>query len=313
MNEILCSIHNYTKFSGYSTSFYDLAQSAIDCGLDAVITTDKNIYPYGHDQYYYRDGKKLLIICGEELFDPLSDTETHYLSLGIDQEQFNRKPGNLQNEIRVLLENDSGKINSPQFRHVELINAEIILDQGLSSWPREVRKNIQQFDELLLTEQHYAGLAGTCRIDHTEKYSYSELLSTVCNHIISAEELNGDFIHDKMMILKCLKSGNLYMALDGLADAKGFRFSAEGSNQDQIAWPGDTIYLRNSITLKINIPEKCTCRLIRNGKVLREWQQCKQVPYTIYEPGYYRVECTLTIRRNFYDWIFSNPIFVVKG
>ena len=71
MEEFLCSIHNYTKFSSMTSSFYDIAQAALDCGLDAVFTTDKNVYAAGHDQYYYRAEKRMLMICGEELL-PLS-------------------------------------------------------------------------------------------------------------------------------------------------------------------------------------------------------------------------------------------------
>jgi len=116
-----------------------------------------------------------------------------------------------------------------------------------------------------------------------------------------------------LLILKKLKAGNLYIALDGLSDAHGFHFIAEGNNDEAKAYPGDTIYLKNSITLKITCPQSCVCTLIRNGKPVKEWLQCRQVPYTIYEPGYYRVQCALTIRRNLYTWIVCNPIYVVKG
>ena len=310
MNEILCSLHNYTKFSGFSNSFYDMAQAGLDCGLDVVISTDKNIYPSGHDQFYYLSGKRLLMICGEELFDPLSKEAPHYLSVGISREQFNRKPGNPQDDIRIMMQSYD---ENNRFRHLELINAEDFLSKNILSSQKELRERINNYDEMLKSEQRYLILAGTCSIAHTEKFTYRELFSTACNHILSEEPLNGDLIHDKLLVLQCLKSGRLYIALDGLADAKNFSFTAEGDNQESIAFPGDMIYLRSSITLKIKNPEPCTCRLIHNGAVIREWQHCKQIPFTIYEPGYYRVECSLTIRRNLYDWIFSNPIFVVKG
>ena len=45
MNEILCSLHNYTKFSGFSNSFYDMAQAGLDCGLDVVIPETINNVP----------------------------------------------------------------------------------------------------------------------------------------------------------------------------------------------------------------------------------------------------------------------------
>lgn len=310
MEEILCSVHNYTKFSGFPYSFYDMAQAALDCGIDAVITTDKNIYPSGHDRFYYRSEKSVLVICGEELFDPLSETETNYLSLGIDREQFNRKASNLQDEIRIFLRKEP---ENNLFRHIELINSQTLLTSGLTAGLNDFEKNIKNFDTILNSEQRFSALAGTCSQPDSVKYTYQELFSTACNHIISEEPLSGDLIHDKLLILKKIKAGNLYIALDGLHDARGFAFTAEGENSESAAFPGDSIYLKNSITLKISCPESCTCRLFRNGTLIKEWLHCKRIPYTIYDPGYYRVECALTIRRNLYTWIVSNPIYVVKG
>ncbi len=187
------------------------------------------------------------------------------------------------------------------------------MQSGITEGERTLRHNIEYFDRLLKTEQHYTCIAGTCSTVNSRQFSYKELFSTVCNHLLLDEDLNGDFIHDKILILKALKLSHFFTALDGLADAIGFRFSAEGDNLERIAWPGDTIYLKNSITLKINIPEASVCRLIRNGELLREWHQCRQVPFTIYDPGYYRVECALVRKNNLYDWIISNPIYVLKG
>ena len=310
MEEILCSLHNYTKFSGYPYSFYNMAQSALDCGLDAVITTDKNIYPVGHNQYYYRSEKKLLVICGEELYDPLNPDSQHYLSIGIDQEQFNKNIRNSQDEILILSDVKSAGIKS---RYYELINAEDILRNGLKYSLPAIRKKIEDFDNLLLSDQRCIGLAGTCSADFQAKNTYSELFSTACNHLLINESFSGDLYHDTFILYKAIKNGNLFFSLDGLMDSKGFRFLAEGNNQDSVALPGDTIYLRNSITLKIRIPETCTCRLIHNGKVMKEWRQCKQIPFVIYDPGYYRVECSIQVRRELYDWIFTNPIYVRKG
>ena len=310
MEEILCSIHNYTKFSGLSYSFYDMAQAALDCGMDCVFTTDKNVYPVGHDRYYYRAGKRVLVVCGEELSDPLDGHKSGYLSLGIEREQFNRKAPNPQDEIPIQLEEaPEGKL----FRHIELLNAEKLLNLGLTAGLKNFEEQVKNYDTLLRSEQRYTALAGTCSQSVSRKYTCQELFSTACNHILSDEVLTGDFVHDKVLILRKLKAGNLYIALDGLSDAHGFNFTAEGDNSDAKACPGDTIYLKNSITLKITCPQSCICRLIRSGSLIREWHQCKQVPYTIYEPGYYRVECALTIRRNVYTWIVSNPIYVVKG
>ena len=310
MEEILCSIHNYTKYTDNKTSFYDLAQFGLDCALDAIITTDKNVYPYGYDQYYYRDGKRVMILCGEEIYDPTSEAPLHQITLGIDREQFNLNINIPQSEVRISI--NPAEWDKP-FKHIEIMNAQEILRQGYTSAQKTIRRNMDLFDNLQNNDQRTVILAGTCSSFYQRKNTYPELFSTVCNHLLLDEALSGEFSQDKLFVLKSLKMGHTFTAIDGLADAKGFSFTAEGENRDRTAIQGDTIYLKRSITLKINNPVPCLCRLFRNGKIIKEWHQCKQVPYTIYEPGCFRVECLISGRNNLYDWIFSNPIYVVKG
>ena len=310
MEEILCSLHNYTKFSGNNISFYSLAQSGLDCGIDVIITTDRNIYPEGYSQYYYKSGKRLLILCGEELFDPIQKDSYHYLSLGIAKEQFNLQIRNPQNEIRILVDEN---MDNSAFRHFEMINAQRVLTSGISTEQKAIRNRLAAWDRFLQSKQHFVALAGSCTTPELKRFTYKEILATACNHLIIDEKLSGDYSHDNLLVLKAIKTGSLFLALDGLRDAKGFRFSGEGDNLSYTAYPGDTIYLKNSITFKISIPEPCVCRLICDGKTIKEWQQCKQVPYTIYEPGCYRVECSIIQKKESYDWIYTNPIYVVKG
>ncbi len=310
MEELLCSIHNYTKFSGNNISFYELAQAGLDCGLDILITTDRNIYPDGQTQYYFRSCQKLLLICGEELYDPIRPNSTHYLALGIEKEQFNLKVQNPQGEIRILVGEKTGNQN---FRHTEIINSQEVLQKGIDNGLRAIKEKLLSWDNMLNNDQRVVGTAGSCISPDLKPYTYKEILSTACNHLFTEEKLNGDMTHDKLMVLKAIKNGASFFALDGLSDAKGFRFSAEGDTMNAPSYPGDIIYLKNSITVKISIPETCTCRLIRNGNIIKEWRQCRQVPYTIYEPGHYRVECALSRRNQLYGWIFTNPIYVVRG
>ena len=310
MEELLCSIHNYTKFSGNNISFYELAQTGLDCGLDVIITTDRNIFPDGHSQYYYKAGKKLLVICGEELFDPIRPESAHYLAIGIEKEQFNLKVQNPENEIRILIGERSENRN---FRHMEIMNAQEVLQKGIANGQKTIQDKLTAWENMLQNDQRIVGTAGSCSEPDLKPYSYREILSTACNHLFTEEQMNGDLTHDKLMVLKAIKKGASFFALAGLSDAKGFRFSAEGDSLSDPSYPGDIIYLKNSITLKMSIPEACVCRLIRDGKVIKEWRQCRQVPYTIYEPGYYRIECALSRRNNLYSWIFTNPIYVFRG
>ena len=312
MKEILCSIHNYTKFSGNGVPFYDLAQAGLDCGLDAIFVTDRNIYPAGHDQYYYKDGKKLLLICGEELYDPLNKESSHILSLGVEREQFNRNIHKPFDEIKILADrfNETGA-----FRFYEIMNAQDLLAGEILSALNDVGRRVRLLDEQIRNGIHAAGIAGTCSShgDIRRKISYPELLSTAMNHVLIDEPLSGDFSHDKEQLLKALRAGCLFCAVDGLSSADGFAFSAEGENTDLPVYFGGTIHMKNSITLKIQIPEECTCRLFKDGSLMREWQRCRQVPFTVYEPGAYRVECSLVRKNREYAWIFTNPIYVVRG
>ena len=310
MEEILCSIRNYTKFSGGDISLYSLAGAALECGLDVIFVTDKNIYLQGHDQYYYKDGRKLLFMFGEELSDPVRKDVPRYISLGIEKEQFNRRISAPQNEIRIFIEPEE---NGSFIKYFEIINSEEILNRGLDASQKKIRERMKFFDGLQARDYRCTGIVGTCLSAERHSFGPKEILSTAFNHVFIDEPLTGDFIHDKMTVYKALRSGRVFMAVDGLSDAKGFRFTAEGDNRERVAYPGDTIFLKSSITFKISAPEACVCRLIRDGKPVKEWQQCRQVPYTIYEPGCYRVECALPRRKELYDWIFTNPIYAVKG
>ena len=312
MEEILCSIHNYTKFSGNGISFYDLAQSALSCGLDAVFVTDRNVYPQGHDQYYYKEGKRLLLYCGEELFDPLNEGAGHYLSIGIEREQFNLKIFEPANEIRIRTDmtNDAGP-----FRFVEIMNAQDLLSKDLSEGLNKTTERLKLLDAQMGTGFRVTVVAGTCSyaLLNDKKHSYAELFSTVMNHIYTKEPFTGELRHDKDLVMRSMRNGNLYCAIDGLCDAKGFMFSAEGETPEDTAFPGDSIHMKNSVTFKNQTPAECTCRLFRNGECVREWHRCRQVPYNVYEPGVYRVECHLVRRNREYLWICSNPIYVLRG
>jgi len=181
MQELLCSIHNYTKFSGGRASFYDMAQSALSVGLDAVFTTDKNIYPEGHSRLYYRDRKSVMILCGEELFDPIDKSVPRYLSLGIEKEQFGKKSAWSQEEIRISTEDPAG---DSRFRHFELINAQELLYHGIDNAQEITRKKISAFESLLMNDLRCVGLAGTCSSQISTGHTFAELC--VRRRVISA-------------------------------------------------------------------------------------------------------------------------------
>jgi len=128
------------------------------------------------------------------------------------------------------------------------------------------------------------------------------------NHLIIPNQLTGNFLMDKMIIIDTLRSGNSFIGYDLPAPTKGFRFYAQGKNGTAIM--GDEISLKNSVTLQIRIPEPVECRLLHNGRIIQTWYDQDICTYITKQPGYYRVECYLYFWGRKRAWIISNPIYV---
>lgn len=87
MEEIIANIHMHTTYSDGSGNHSDIANAAIKAGLDAVIVTDHNVYVSGPEDYYASDGKRILLLVGEEIHDQARlPQKSHLLVLGAGRE-----------------------------------------------------------------------------------------------------------------------------------------------------------------------------------------------------------------------------------
>jgi hypothetical protein len=99
MNEIVVNLHIHTRFSDGTGSHGDICRAALKAGLDAILLTDHNVWIDGLDRYLQQDGKRLLILVGEELHDRARILQkNHLLVFGVRQEL-----APLANDIEVLL------------------------------------------------------------------------------------------------------------------------------------------------------------------------------------------------------------------
>ncbi len=313
MEEITCSLHNYTKFSGITElSHYDIAQSALECGIDAVLTADRNVSVKGLNGFFYKSGKRTLLLSGTENFDPLDKSVPRTLSVDFSAaEAYGRARKSLK--ISVYSPDTESAFYAQSPSHKELFTTQDLLKRGFYTSIEEIHKRLAAIDKLWNDDRRPVILAGNCSSFLTEPIRYMDLFSSVTNHLFIPNALSGEINADAAVLYDALKTGRLFIAFDGLQSAKGFCFHAVGDNDEEPAYPGENILLRNSVTLKIRVPEKCRCRLICNGEVLREWVNASSMPYTAYEPGVYRVECAIEHNRRWLDWIFTNPIYVVRG
>ncbi len=139
-------------------------------------------------------------------------------------------------------------------------------------------------------------------------YPYEYHFKSVNTHLLVPEPLNGDLRHDQHLIYAALRNGHAFVGYDLPAPTRGFRFSAQGKDQNVIM--GDEISLDSGVTLQIRLPFPNTCQLIKDGDVFRTFEGRSMYTQIINQPGVYRVESYTHFLGEKRGWIYSNPIYV---
>lgn len=140
-------------------------------------------------------------------------------------------------------------------------------------------------------------------------FPYEFHFSAINNHLLVEDSLTGDLEYDKAMVYQALRSGSSFIGYDLPASTRGFRFIIE--NNTGVFQPGDTFELDSGATVKVNTPEFANIHLIHNGKVIYEQTKANRMIYTLSQPGYYRVECSIPFINKERGWIYTNPVYAV--
>lgn len=102
MEDIKCNLHIHSIYSDGTGDYTQIADEALEAGLHVVIITDHNVFVKGMEKYYEKNGKRLLLLTGEEVHNqnrmPQKD---HLLVLGCRHEmaQHAYEPQRLINKI----------------------------------------------------------------------------------------------------------------------------------------------------------------------------------------------------------------------
>jgi hypothetical protein len=140
-------------------------------------------------------------------------------------------------------------------------------------------------------------------------FSYDFLLRTVNIHILLNRRMSKELYSAKEQVYEAMKAGRLFIAHDGLAPAKGFRFDFSSEEGSQL-FMGEEALFRKGGTLVVETPRFSEIRLIRDGETIKTWQG-KEAVYTIGQKGVYRVEVYLRVSLfGWRPWIYSNPIYL---
>lgn len=87
MHEFTVNLHIHTRYSDGTGTHAQIAQAALEQGIDCIIITDHNVYVQGLEGYVRKNGRKLLLLVGEEVHDQTRQPQKdHLLVLGAGRE-----------------------------------------------------------------------------------------------------------------------------------------------------------------------------------------------------------------------------------
>jgi hypothetical protein len=141
-------------------------------------------------------------------------------------------------------------------------------------------------------------------------FPFSRVFNLIRTHILVEKPLSGENRADIAAILSALGNGRLYVSLDYYRQADGFSLTI--SEEGREATVGDEFVLHRCAELCAVFPDQARIRLIRNGSLFRE-DTAKVLRVPLCEPGVYRIEADLKVFGRYHPWIFSNPLYVIRG
>ncbi len=175
---------------------------------------------------------------------------------------------------------------------------------------------LKRWDELLASGKRVVGIGGSDA--HAIPVRLGPLKYTVFNydfhfrcinsHILTPEPLSGNADTDQNMVIEALRQGRVFIGYDLPAPTRGFRFNAQ-VKQGTILM-GEEAESDGGATLQIRLPKPAQCNLLRNGKVVKTWENRPTCTYITSEPGAYRVEVYQPYLGKKRGWIYSNPIYL---
>jgi len=167
----------------------------------------------------------------------------------------------------------------------------------------------------MLTRRDVVGLAGSdahSRLQITKTWalrfpSYEALFSQARDHLLLDRPLTGDATADRVAVADALRRGRLYLGLDALAPADGFRFTVEGGPGER--WTmGDHLAPRESLRAVAGgrVPRDTRVVLLRDGRAAGEGKEA--LAMALPGPGVYRVEARVPGWP--VPWVITNPVYV---
>ncbi len=143
---------------------------------------------------------------------------------------------------------------------------------------------------------------------HKTIFPYEFHFHAINTHVLLHTPLTGDAEIDSRFIIEALKQGHAFVGYDLPASTRGFQFWVDSNNAS--CGMGDEIKFQPEMALKIHIPGRAECRLLKDGELIACWKNQTDPNFTLKTAGVYRVECYRHYLGKKRGWIFSNPIYI---
>ena len=352
--EVVCNLHMHTPYSDGEWYHAAIAQAALRAGLDCICVTDHNIWVKGPERYYEKDGRRLLLLVGEEVHDQTRQPQKNHLLVYGAECELARHAANPQGLLDAAAA--AGGLTflahpfdppAPLFPESDLswVNWDIDGYTGLELWNYmtsfkgllDTRANairyaynpelaittpfaeiLRRWDDLTAsglrvvavgnsdahaTEYHLGGLRRVI-------FPYEFLFRQVNTHVVSETAPTGDYDHDRALVLAALAAGRCFVAYDGAAPARGFRFVANSTHGTALM--GDEIVNHSGVTLQAAAPAVANLRLLCDGAEIGHWNNQTHASHNIPagQGGVFRLEAHIPFKGRLRGWIYSNPIYV---
>jgi hypothetical protein len=135
--------------------------------------------------------------------------------------------------------------------------------------------------------------------------SYRRSFARLRTHVLVAPAPRDDDAR-RAAVYEGLREGRCYLAMDSLADARGFRLWASGPEHVEMGAQG-AFAAGTMLHARLRLPAALT--LLRDGQtVATRWGA--ELDFAVERPGVYRLQARLSAHGRQRTWILSNPLYL---
>jgi len=343
--DLACVIHCHSTFSDGTGTVPEIAAAGARAGADAVLLTDHDSLEAkrrGHERWHGR----VLMCVGEEVSPRGGnhylafglDEEVRHTGLlsgqivsavaeaggfGFLAHPFSRGSERFRRGGIPWDDLDCGGYTGIELWSFVTDGAEAVetvadLVRFIASPERIVdgppTRNLERWDDLLSrrpvvaiggVDAHQLGLRVAGRVP-LRLMAYHRSFRRLRTHVLLDRPPRGDAGRDRDALYAALRAGRCYLAMDSLADARGFAFWGQlGATRVQMGAEAQA----HGARLRVRTPVPAALTLLRDGEPIARVHG-DRMDHDVERAGVHRIEAALHRHGRLRRWIVSNPLYL---